>query len=387
MASDSKSLIWPPILTLLLTIGFALWSMTWQVGVFAVLVFVLMGGQLLHLSKKRASVGMEEGADMVEKDAPEQLLRRVHHILSIELVPIREQLARQREVIDESVESLNGSFFSMQSACQEQVATATSMANELLHNEESEYSLTKVLPETERAIDAYIDIMVKVSDKSVSSIYTIEEMSSKLNEVFELLDDVQAMSDQTNLLALNAAIEAARAGENGRSFAVVAQEVRSLAIKATDLNTEIHKHIDLAQESVDKTKDTVGEIASLDMTESIRSKEYIDSLLEGVKSVNDQVGQEIERVSMLGEQVQQEIGSCIKNLQFADIITQQGGHILDNLHILEELNALIIETMSEKDIDWHALNEKVNAIEEKAGSAKRAPAKQQSLDEGEIELF
>ncbi|WP_421020797.1 hypothetical protein, partial [Klebsiella pneumoniae] len=85
---------------------------------------------------------------------------------------------------------------------------------------------------------------------------------------------------------------------------------------------------------VDKTKDTVGEIASLDMTESIRSKEYIDSLLEGVKSVNDQVGQEIERVSMLGEQVQQEIGSCIKNLQFADIITQQGGHILDNLHIL-----------------------------------------------------
>ncbi len=385
MESHRNALIWSPILVVLGVAGFALWSMTWQAGVLAVLVMALMVLQLILL-RQQASLP-EQDNEMVEKGAPEQILRRIHHILSIELVPIREQLARQRELIDNSVENLNSSFFTMQSACRDQVNTATKMANELLYNDESEYSLAKVLPATEKAIDSYIDIMVKVSDKSVSSIYTIEDMSSKLNEVFKLLDDVQAMSDQTNLLALNAAIEAARAGENGRSFAVVAQEVRSLAIKATDLNTEIHKHINLAQESVDKTKDTVGEIASLDMTESIRSKDYIDSLLEGVKEVNDEVGKEIERVSTLGEHVQREINSCIKNLQFADIVSQQGGHILDNLHILEELNALIVETMLEDTIDWHTLNNQINDIEQKAGSAARAPAKQQSIDEGDIELF
>lgn len=388
MDANRYTFIWPPALTMVSVVALALWSMSWQTMALAGLVLVSMSWHLWQLRHTAQSITQHGASDSTEKgDEPEQILRRIHHILSIELVPIREQLSRQREVIDNSVESLNSSFFSMQSSCREQVDTATKMANELLYNDESEYSLTKVLPATEKAIDGYIDIMVKVSDKSVASIYIIEEMSGKLNEVFQLLDDVQAMSEQTNLLALNAAIEAARAGENGRSFAVVAQEVRSLAIKATDLNTEIHKHIDLAQDSVDRTKATVGEIASLDMTESIRSKDYIDSLLEGVKEVNDEVGKEIERVSSLGEQVQSEVNACIKNLQFADIVSQQGGHILDNLHILEELNELIISTMADDTIDWQQLNQQVNEIEEKAGSAARAPAKQASLDEGDIELF
>ncbi|CZF83640.1 Methyl-accepting chemotaxis protein 3 [Grimontia celer] len=315
------------------------------------------------------------------------ILRKIHSILNIELIPIREQLDRQQEVINDSVHNLNSSFFGMERAVGEQSTLAKHMVTELLNNEDSEYNLTKVLPETEQAIDQYIDLLVQVSEKSITAIHCIHDMSEKLQAVFGLLDQVQAMSDQTNLLALNAAIEAARAGELGRGFGVVAAEVRDLANRASTLNSQIHRDINLAQDTVKQTSSIVGEIATLDMTTSIESKTRIESLLKGVQEVNQQVTLEIGKMTDQGEAVRAEVSKSIQGLQFADIVSQQGQHVLNNLHILEDLNALIMASLESGNVDWVALHKAVDDIEEMAGSAERAPAKQMSADEGDIELF
>ncbi|WP_274142957.1 methyl-accepting chemotaxis protein [Enterovibrio qingdaonensis] len=315
------------------------------------------------------------------------ILRKIHSILNLELIPIREQLDRQQEVIENSVNNLNSSFFGMEKAVSKQAELSRHMIQDLLNNDESEYSLTKVLPETEQAIDTYIDILVQVSEKSISAIHIIHDMSSKLNAVFKLLDQVQAMSDQTNLLALNAAIEAARAGEYGRGFGVVAAEVRDLANRATDLNSQIHRDINLAQDAMKQTNAIVGEIATLDMTAAIESKTRIEELLKGVQSVNMEVTEEIAHVTEQGDVVRGEVGKSIQGLQFADIVAQQGQHVLANLHILEDLNELIMGKLQEEHVDWVALHKAVDEIEEMAGSAERAPAKQMSAEEGDIELF
>ncbi|PKF50071.1 methyl-accepting chemotaxis protein [Enterovibrio nigricans] len=315
------------------------------------------------------------------------ILRKIHSILNLELIPIREQLDRQQEVIENSVHNLNSSFFGMERAVSNQAELSRHMIKDLLNNEESEYSLTKVLPETETAIDTYIDILVQVSEKSITAIHRIHDMSDKLDAVFNLLDQVQAMSDQTNLLALNAAIEAARAGDLGRGFGVVAAEVRDLANRATELNSQIHKDINLAQDTVKQTNSIVGEIATLDMTAAIESKTRIEELLTGVQAVNMEVTKEISRVTEQGEVVRGEVAKSIQGLQFADIVSQQGQHVLNNLHILEDLNVLIMEKLQEGSVDWVALHKAVDEIEEMAGSAERAPAKQMSADEGDIELF
>ena len=87
----------------------------------------------------------------------------------------------------------------------------------------------------------------------------LSESAQKIGEVIKL---IRAIAEQTNLLALNATIEAARAGEAGRGFAVVASEVKSLAVQTATATEDIANHILAVQTSTSSAVEAIRLIAT-----------------------------------------------------------------------------------------------------------------------------
>ncbi|NOH95914.1 methyl-accepting chemotaxis protein [Vibrio sp. 99-70-13A1] len=314
------------------------------------------------------------------------LMSSVNRFYSDNLPNIHQSLNRQTQIIEESAETLNDSFFGLQKVSEEQSQVSEGLVNDMLANQESEYSLSRVLPRTEEIIDQFVKTLVDISEKSISAVHSIHDMSDKLDTVFKLLERVRGLSEQTNLLALNAAIEAARAGDAGRGFAVVAQEVRELSVKAKTLNDQIESEINIAQETVKQANATVGDMASIDMTIAIESKEQVDDMLTGVQKVNVAVEKEVLKIRELGQELSQQVGNGIRALQFADIVSQQGEYANKTLYLFDEVVQLV-NVFNRKEISEEEFSLRLEELLDASLNRGAPAANQSSIDEGEVELF
>ena len=230
----------------------------------------------------------------------------------------------------------------------EQIATAatelSATARQVAENAEQAASATseadaKGTEANVITIDAMcaIDKLATAVKESAQLIHALETESENIGGVLAVISGI---AEQTNLLALNAAIEAARAGEQGRGFAVVADEVRTLANRTQQSTEEISAMIERLQSGARQAVNAMEEGSSLAAEGVERTEATVEALAEiaGAISVANTMVNQIATAAREQSTVAEGISQSIVNI--SDVSAQAGEGIARSRQAVEDLRAL-----------------------------------------------
>ncbi|WP_238582358.1 methyl-accepting chemotaxis protein [Cellvibrio sp. OA-2007] len=159
------------------------------------------------------------------------------------------------------------------------------------------------------AVEGVKKLAVRISETAEF----MSRLESEAKNVTSVIDVIRSVAEQTNLLALNAAIEAARAGEQGRGFAVVADEVRTLASRTQQSTTDIHGMLSQLQQGVQHAVDAMGSSATM-TSDAVTSAAEAGQSLTGIGSAVKQISDMTLQIATAAEEQSSVTSEIDKNL-------------------------------------------------------------------------
>jgi methyl-accepting chemotaxis protein len=161
----------------------------------------------------------------------------------------------------------------------------------------------------ETVMQATIKTITDIRSEISNTSEVIRRLESDSGRIGKVLEVIRGIAEQTNLLALNAAIEAARAGEQGRGFAVVADEVRTLAQRTAESTAEIHQIIDTVQTGAVNAVRAIesgqnrSEEGVTQVTEAGTTLQLITRAVEAIRDMNRQIATAAEEQTSVAEDI------------------------------------------------------------------------------------
>ncbi|GAA3912434.1 HAMP domain-containing methyl-accepting chemotaxis protein [Litoribacillus peritrichatus] len=230
-------------------------------------------------------------------------------------------------------ETVAAAVHEMSTAAQEISSNATNAAEAVDETRNISASGTKIMQSTVGGINQLAEEIGNAAD-------VVQKLEEESQNIGTVLSVIQGIAEQTNLLALNAAIEAARAGEQGRGFAVVADEVRTLAQRTQDSTTEIQDIIDNIQKGAQAAVTAMSngsERTATSVSQVNEAGTALENINQQVMRIHD-MNMQIAAASEEQTQVIDEISTNVRSISDLSVKTAEyATHGEDSLSCLDEV--------------------------------------------------
>jgi methyl-accepting chemotaxis protein len=234
-------------------------------------------------------------------------------------------------------------------AIEELSASADEIARHAAETADRSNATSVLADEGNQVVDLALNNVSRLTGHIESTAQKIQILKNNSVNIGSVMEVIRAIAEQTNLLALNAAIEAARAGEQGRGFAVVADEVRSLAQKTRASTEEIENIIVQLQRAADEAHQAMNTSTS-SARETIETASKVGAALEKIRANVGMINDMNHQIATASHQQSSVVSEVSKNVTAIHSLSE---NVVENAQVVEQSGNQLVKEANElkKQID------------------------------------